>query len=207
LTGSPDYTITAQPASTITGPSGSTTFTVRFAPSSIGAKNAVLSIPNDDTNENPFTINLSGSGVTALTAYNNAISTNSSLTGSNALPSAIPFNDGVKNLLKYAFNMNLSGPDSRGLVSGTGTTGLPAITSTRSGATTTLRVEFIRRIGSGLVYTPKRSSNLSGESWIALTDVPSVTPINASWERVIYEEPLNTASTPKCFGCVEVRMP
>ena len=133
--------------------------------------------------------------------------TSAGLTGSNALPTATPYNDGVKNLLKYAFNMNLSGADTRGLVPGTGTLGLPSITSTASGATTTLRVEFIRRIGSGLVYTPKRSSDLSGASWITLSATPSVTYIDATWERVLCVEPLTTATTPTCFGVVEVTLP
>lgn len=80
----------------------------------------------------------------------------------------------MQNHLRYAFNMNLSRADVRTLVPGTGTQGLPSVTSTTSGATTTLRVEFIRRIGSGLVYTPKRSSDLSGSSWVTFT------PINAN---------------------------
>jgi hypothetical protein len=113
----------------------------------------------------------------------------------------------VKNLLKYASNMNLSGPNVRVLAPGTGTFGLPSITTTISGATTTLRVEFIRRKGSGLEYTPKRSSDLSTFSWATLTAVPTVTQIDANWERVLYVEPLTTATNPKCFGVVEVKLP
>ncbi len=41
---------------------GSTTFTVRFAPNSQGAKSATLSISNNDLNENPYVINLRGTG-------------------------------------------------------------------------------------------------------------------------------------------------
>ncbi|MBE7436837.1 MAG: choice-of-anchor D domain-containing protein [Spirochaetales bacterium] len=40
-----------------------TTFTVTFSPTSAGAKNASVSIANNDADENPFTINLSGTGV------------------------------------------------------------------------------------------------------------------------------------------------
>jgi hypothetical protein len=90
---------------------------------------------------------------------------------------------------------------------GNGTVGLPSITTITNGATITLRVEFIRRKGSELIYTPKRSSDLSGLSWTALTDVPTITQIDANWERVLYEEPLNSSTTPKCFGLVEVALP
>ncbi len=139
-------------------------------------------------------------------AFNTAV-TLAGLTAANALPASIPYNDDVKNLLKYAFNMNLSGPDVRTLAPGTGTLGLPSITSSSSGGTTTLRVEFIRRIGSGLIYTPKRSSDLSSSAWTALSDVPTIENIDTNWERVIYEEPLPAASNPKCFGVVEVSLP
>ena len=45
VTGSPDFTVTVQPASPITGPSGSSNFTVRFTPTGSGLKEAALSIP------------------------------------------------------------------------------------------------------------------------------------------------------------------
>ena len=129
------------------------------------------------------------------------------LSGDDALATATPYNDDVKNLLKYAFNMNLSGSDVRGLIPGTGTSGLPSVTYSRSGSTTTLRVEFVRRIGSGIIYIPKRSSKLNDSSWVTLSDVPTIKNIDTSWERVIYEEPLPSASNPKCFGVVEVTLP
>jgi uncharacterized delta-60 repeat protein len=61
------FTIVAQPSSPVAS-AGQTTFTVRFAPTSAGAKTASLSIANDDSNENPFDIAVTGSGVTILAA-------------------------------------------------------------------------------------------------------------------------------------------
>ncbi len=142
----------------------------------------------------------------ASLAFNSAM-TRAGLTGADALPTATPQGDGVNNLLKYAFNMNASARDVRGLVPGTGTRGLPSITSSLSGDTTILRVEFIRRINGGLIYTPKRSNDLTNGSWTEFSDTPTITPINAMWERVVYEEPLPTATTPHCFGRVEVVLP
>jgi hypothetical protein len=68
-----------------------------------------------------------------------------------------------------------------------GTAGLPSITlPTR----TILRVEYIRRIGSGLLYTPMKSREVAQGPWEQFTDIPTVTTINTDWERVVYEEPV-----------------
>jgi len=55
------FSVTAQPASPIV-PAGSTTFTVRFHPTTIGAKTAQISIANNDGDENPYLLNLTGTG-------------------------------------------------------------------------------------------------------------------------------------------------
>lgn len=59
------FTVISQPASPV-AVSGSTSFTVRFAPTSAGLKTAALSIANNDGDENPFNITLSGLGITAV---------------------------------------------------------------------------------------------------------------------------------------------
>lgn len=58
------FTVTSYPSAPVSGPSGSTTFTVRFTPVSAGSKSAVIHIANNDSDENPFDITLSGSGYT-----------------------------------------------------------------------------------------------------------------------------------------------
>lgn len=57
-----EFVVTSQPASPITVAAGSTTFDVQFTPAAVGARTAALSIANDDPNENPFDIALSGTG-------------------------------------------------------------------------------------------------------------------------------------------------
>ncbi|WP_170266493.1 carboxypeptidase regulatory-like domain-containing protein [Brevifollis gellanilyticus] len=59
------FTVIAQPVSPIAA-GGSANFTVRFAPTSAGLKSAALSIANNDGDENPYNISLSGSGVAAV---------------------------------------------------------------------------------------------------------------------------------------------
>jgi len=51
------------PAETSLGPGESTTLSVIFKPMSTGTKNAMLRIFSNDTDENPFDISLTGTGV------------------------------------------------------------------------------------------------------------------------------------------------
>ncbi|MEI6177698.1 MAG: choice-of-anchor D domain-containing protein, partial [Verrucomicrobiota bacterium] len=62
-----DFTVTSSPTAPVTGPSGTTSFVVRFAPSAEGARSAAIHIANNDSNENPFDINLTGTGTAAVT--------------------------------------------------------------------------------------------------------------------------------------------
>ncbi|WP_203258493.1 choice-of-anchor D domain-containing protein [Hyunsoonleella ulvae] len=57
-----DFTVTANPASTVAA-SGSTTFTITFDPSATGLRTASVSIANDDSDENPYTFDIQGTGV------------------------------------------------------------------------------------------------------------------------------------------------
>ena len=65
LSGDDEFTVTSQPSSPVSG-SGSTTFTIQFAPTAKGAYSATVSIANDDSDENPFTFSISGTGAAGL---------------------------------------------------------------------------------------------------------------------------------------------
>jgi hypothetical protein len=121
------------------------------------------------------------------------------LAGADAQADAIPFHDSVPNLLKYAFNMNLAGPEHRTLTPQTGTGGLPAIRIVDG----TLRYEFLRRKNSGLIYTPQQSSDLSGMSWQGATGTTTVASIDADWERVEIQQSMGTSR----FFRVSVTLP
>ena len=79
LTGSPrvrivgshaaDFSVIAQPASSV-NPGGTTTFQVRFNPSAIGIRGAMVTISNNDPDENPYNFNIQGTGVTLLPGAN-----------------------------------------------------------------------------------------------------------------------------------------
>ena len=126
------------------------------------------------------------------------------LSQANAAPTATPFNDGISNFLKYAFNMNAGGPDTRVLANG-GTAGLPQVVMDPSGALPVLRVTFLHRKSSGLVYTPQRSTTLG--SFEAMTGTPTVTSIDTQWEQVSVSESLSLSTTPKAFARVQVIQP
>jgi len=62
------FTVTALPSASISG-SGSTTFQVTFNPTSLGAKNATISITSTDPDENPYNFNISGNAKGANNMY------------------------------------------------------------------------------------------------------------------------------------------
>lgn len=60
------FSVQTQPDATV-ATDGSTTFHARFSPTSAGAKTATIAIANDDADENPYDITLTGTGVAAAT--------------------------------------------------------------------------------------------------------------------------------------------
>jgi hypothetical protein len=65
LTGSSEFAVIQQPASSI-APGGSTTFQVRFAPTSAGLETAIIQISNNDSNENPYDFVIQGTGLSPV---------------------------------------------------------------------------------------------------------------------------------------------
>ena len=57
-----EFSIQAQPGSAVTSGGGTTTFTVRFTPTSTGAKSATIAIAiaNNDSDENPYDLTIEG---------------------------------------------------------------------------------------------------------------------------------------------------
>ena len=66
------FSIQSQPSTTVSA-LDSTTFTVRFTPTSNGTKTGTISIINNDTNENPYDLYLTGSGNTPPTGADDEI--------------------------------------------------------------------------------------------------------------------------------------
>tara|TARA_R110000803_G_C11989495_1_gene321965 strand:- start:10670 stop:11497 length:828 start_codon:yes stop_codon:yes gene_type:complete len=62
-----NFVVSVQPAATVAA-SGTSTFTVVFTPTSVGPHYATLSIANDDSDENPYTYSIQGTGVASAAA-------------------------------------------------------------------------------------------------------------------------------------------
>ena len=69
------FSVTAPPSTSVL-PGGTTTFTVRFAPLTLGAKEAALQLANNDSNEDPFDINLTGLGSGLVVTFTSPITLN-----------------------------------------------------------------------------------------------------------------------------------
>ena len=64
-TNTSDFSVTTAPAASVAGV-GSTTFVVAFQPRGSGSRSAVMHIVNDDPNENPFDITLTGAALNTI---------------------------------------------------------------------------------------------------------------------------------------------
>ena len=125
LTGSTDFSVTASPTAPVSGPSGTTTFTVQFAPTSPGLKNASIAIANNDSDENPFDINFSGTGISAFDSW---ATVTHGLSGGNAAFDFDNDKDGIPNGMEWILGGNPTVNDNPSI--------LPTVTGTAAGGLT-----------------------------------------------------------------------
>ena len=126
------------------------------------------------------------------------------LTGINGLPEAIPFDDGINNLLKYGFNLDLSGPDSRAL-GVDGSAGLPFGEAVDLTGNPFFRFQYVGLTNDELIYEPQMSSTLEPGTFAPIPGVPLQESIDAEWERFTFENAFDPEVTPRNFFRVEVR--
>jgi trimeric autotransporter adhesin len=86
-----DFSVTTIPSASI-AVSNSTTFVIRFAPTTIGAKNATLTIANDDGDENPYNFNITGNAVPPMPEID-VQGNSTSIADGDATPSLTDFTD------------------------------------------------------------------------------------------------------------------
>lgn len=111
----------------------------------------------------------------------------------NSNDTAIPGNDGVPNLMKYAFNMTTNNYAdlnvfNRQIVTAMGTSGLPLIQVDGTGHLTVTFVERIASTNPGITYTPQVSDDLVSWSTPASLQLTGTTPIDSTWQRVTYTD-------------------
>lgn len=127
------------------------------------------------------------------------------LEGEDAQPGASPFNDGNPNLVKWAFNMNLSEADSRSLGSGDDAAGLPAINVAGDSGPKAATYQYLRRTDGSLVYQPMVSSDLT--NWEPMGAPENVQSLGNGWEKVTHSVPLSALSPGTLNFRIQVRVP
>ncbi len=83
-----EFSVTSQPAATVAS-SGTSSFTIRFAPTSAAAKTATVTVANDDSDEGTYTFTITGTGTTAVVGSNSQIGNPSTFNQTNSAPANI----------------------------------------------------------------------------------------------------------------------
>lgn len=105
-----DFTVTANPTAPVSGPSGTTNLTVRFSPSGIGNRTAQLHVLSNDSDEDSYEINLSGTGQAAEIVVLGRGAANIADGGSQAFSATmIGGFDKVTFTIQNSGNLNLTG--------------------------------------------------------------------------------------------------
>jgi alpha-tubulin suppressor-like RCC1 family protein len=118
---------------------------------------------------------------------------------------ADPDKDGIPSLIEHAFNLNpkVAGPPVT-LVPGAGSTaGMPSVTFVPTGGgQMRLRVEYLRRTGAGMSYTPEFGN--SPTALLPATGPVTVTPVSPGWERCVVEDSAAFPASPRRMARVRV---
>lgn len=135
--GASDYSITAAPAATV-APGDSTSMTVRFAPSASGTRPGAVTIANTSTNQPSFVIDLTGTGVAAVSSITVTSAGNATgLVGLNStlqLSAAVSPAEAAQSVTWSSSAQNVATVDASGLVTATGN-GSVTITATATDGT------------------------------------------------------------------------
>jgi len=196
-TNAADFTVTATPTSPVTSSGGTTTFTVRFAPSAAGARSALLTIANDDSDEGTFTIAVSGTGQTSFDAWSAGAAFDADSNG-----------DGVDNGL--AFLLGAANPNDSAL-------GLLPTANPTSGGDLVLNFNILKSANRGAATVNIEHSNDLGTSdaWAGAT-VPettstvngvdfTITPGAGTTNNVQATIPSSEAASGKLFGRIKAQ--
>ena len=181
---------------TTLAPGGSVNLVLTFEPAEVGAKTATLRIASNDSDENPFDIDLTGELVQS--APFDQWLWDQGLSGNDALPTADGDEDLVSLLEEYAYNLDPNAADRQVVTPGTGESGLPLIRLVGD----RLQIEYIRRKNEpNLTYRVEFGSSLPN-GFAAATETETVIPIDDEFERVIINDSETTTTEPTRFGRV-----
>ena len=160
-----NFSVIADPAAPVS-PTGSTTFTLRFLPTSAGPKSAALHIASNVTgNTQSFDLNLTGTGLTPTENWRQQ-HFGTTLNNGTAGDLADPNGNGINNLLEYAL-----GGDPQG--STTGISILPQVTRSPGN---TARIDLTHYLDrTDITLTVQAADSLLGP-WTALASSTAGAP-------------------------------
>jgi hypothetical protein len=146
-TNAAEFVLTQVLTPTVAGNS-STTFTVTFAPTTVGAKTATISIANDDSNENPYVITLIGTATSTPMPEVNVVQGTTNIANNGGYS----FGNQVQSTASTAVTFTIENKGNADLTIGaltiTGTAAAdfaltqPALTTIPSSSSTTFTVTF-----------------------------------------------------------------
>jgi hypothetical protein len=193
------FRITAPPVAPVPGPLGTTTFTVQFAPTALGARTATLRITSNDPDENPFDIVLSGIGIgpeiTVQQPEGNSLTSGSNepvdfgpvpAGGSRSLTFTVR-NDGPAALNGLAVTTAADGTP------GDFSIGAPAATTLAPAAATTFTVTFSPSAPGARSATLLIASNDEDENPFRISLTGTQATASEAWRITHFGSPANTA--------------
>ncbi|WP_172682916.1 choice-of-anchor D domain-containing protein [Verrucomicrobium spinosum] len=157
-----DFVITTTPAASLTGEQ-STVVTVTFTPATLGTRTTTLQITSNDTDESPFLVELTGTGVTAQQGWRYQHFNTANNTG-DAADLADFDKDGLANLMEFAFDLD---PKSGNASNGAAKLPEPVVEGEY------LVIRFtppVAGVAAGLTYGAQASATLSADSWTPVSN-------------------------------------
>ncbi len=166
-----DFSVTAQPSSATVAASGTITFQVTFNSSAIGTRTAEVSIANSDSDENPYTFSIQGTGTDAATAATDAAS---SITASAATLNGTVNDNGANTTVTFEYGLSTAygttvTADESPLASGSGSSSFSKVISGLT-ANITYHYRVVATNSAGITYGEDMQLDLYVDSYIIDTD-------------------------------------
>lgn len=150
-----DYSTSTLAGSTLDpGDTDFVTVTVTFAPTATGTRTATVQIASIDANENPFRIQVSGSGLHSLASWRATHFPGSTSSTGPGADTATPQNDGIPNLMKFALGMDPTQPGT-----------LPITVDAGGEFLSYTYTPSVEAVATGIQFRVEFSNDLSEFSW------------------------------------------
>lgn len=148
-----DYSTSTLPSSTL-DPGDTAFVTITFAPTATGTRTATVQIASNHANENPFRIQVSGTGLHSLASWRATHFPGSTSSTGPGADTATPQNDGIPNLMKFALGMDPTQPGT-----------LPVTVDAGGEFLSYTYTPSVEAVAAGIQFRVEFSHDLSEFSW------------------------------------------